>query len=415
MLDVPEFGEGAQEKNATPAVGAPQAAAQIDNVDFQLWRLLKERALAKLQALHRTVRYGRFLGSKVKLPIDKTRPMELDFIGTHEDGLFVLELKVDRAAERHAFSELLAYSNYIADLFALSGHKDIANVLVAKLDNKITRQAYLYDLLIADRNIIVYKPSFDGSTLESLTLKAELPTDEDFRTFTNDLLSHNAMACAVASFHDLPDWFDSEENDGSLNDFTVEHLSRLSSYAAQLMETERLHGFCFVRKPWKEIPLMYRNSLIVCAVNPFRMVRADRFEEISDQIGHEHVNELIEFPQMAFDGRVIRLAKRAVEDCLEHGQKCQLEVPYWGTMVTSMQEVVMTHNFAFHPTGILREAYVSYLNDVYRLNAAGRSDEDVSRLKVNEITNWLGAWQFMEACGFVSELAEPGDFEDQEA
>jgi len=40
-------------------------------------------------------------------------------------------------------------------MFALSGSKDITNVLVAKLDNKITTQAYLYDLLIADRNVIV--------------------------------------------------------------------------------------------------------------------------------------------------------------------------------------------------------------------------------------------------------------------
>jgi len=56
---------------------------------------------------------------------------------------------VDRAAERNAFSELFAYSNYVAGIFALSGHKDITNILVSTMDVKITRQAYLYDLLIA--------------------------------------------------------------------------------------------------------------------------------------------------------------------------------------------------------------------------------------------------------------------------
>ena len=70
--------------------------------------------------------------------------MELDLLGQHEDGLFILELKVDRSAERNAFSELYAYSNYIAEMFALSGHKDIVNVLVANLDVKITRHAFLY-------------------------------------------------------------------------------------------------------------------------------------------------------------------------------------------------------------------------------------------------------------------------------
>ncbi len=77
--------------------------------------------MMKLERLHRTIRYGTFVGTKIKLPTDKTTPMELDLIGVHEDGLFVLELKVERSAERNAFSELFAYSNYIAVMFPLSG------------------------------------------------------------------------------------------------------------------------------------------------------------------------------------------------------------------------------------------------------------------------------------------------------
>lgn len=61
--------------------------------DFQLWRIIKSRALAKLERLHGTIRYGTFVGTKIKLPTDHTKPMELDLLGTHEDGLFVLELK----------------------------------------------------------------------------------------------------------------------------------------------------------------------------------------------------------------------------------------------------------------------------------------------------------------------------------
>jgi hypothetical protein len=67
--------------------------------------------------------------------------MELDLLGTHEDGLFVLELKIDKTAERNAFSKLFGYSNYIAEAAAASGRRDITNVLGAKLDNEITRHA----------------------------------------------------------------------------------------------------------------------------------------------------------------------------------------------------------------------------------------------------------------------------------
>jgi hypothetical protein len=183
-----------------PSAPASPEEADYEEIDFDLWRIIKVKVLAKLLRMHRAIRYGTFIGSKIKLPIDKTTPMELDILGEHEDGLFILELKVERSAERNAFSELFAYSNYLGGMFALSGHKDIVNVLVANLDNKITRQAFLYDLMVTDRNIIVYRLSFSNDTVESLHLIIDIPTDEDFQHFANDLLSHDAMSCVVASF-----------------------------------------------------------------------------------------------------------------------------------------------------------------------------------------------------------------------
>jgi hypothetical protein len=335
--------------------------------------------------------------------------MELDLLGEHEDGLFILELKVERSAERNAFSELLAYSNYIAGIFPLSGHKDITNVLVANLDNKITRQAYLYDLLINDRNVIVYKPIFSDGTLQSLKLQLHLPSDEDFLHLTNDLLSHDAMSCVVASFDDLKGWFDSEEVQGSLQRHTQKHLSGLSAYTAQLMESENLHGFCFVRKPWREIPLYHRNSLIICALNPFQLAAEDRANAVLEQIGEEGRSSFFESPLFGFHGRLLRLARRAVKDCLTHDYACELETPNWNAMVVSAQEVVFTHNFAFWPTGVLREAYTYYLNRSYAMEAQGGSVEDHSVLKINEITNWSGAWEFMEMCGFSGDEAADSD------
>jgi hypothetical protein len=387
-----------------PELDEPSNAADgdiEDGEDFEFWRIIKARAFARLLRLHRSIRYGDFIGSNVKLPTDNTRPMELDLLGTHEDGLFVLELKVERSAERNAFSELFAYSNYIAGMFALSGPQDIANVLVANLENKITKQAFLYDLLISERDIIVYCPVFETDELTSLQLKLYLPSDDDFRHFANQLLSHDAMGCVVISFDDLPEWFDSEEENGSLNDWTKKHLAGLSGYAAQLMEAEHLDGFCFIRKPWKEIPRYYRNSLFICAVNPFYIAELDRTSVFLDQLDEEHHSSFLESPQFAFDGRLIRLAQRALKDCLTHSYDGEVETPYWGAIVTSMQEVVVTHNFAFRPTGMMREAYVSYLNRVYAREAAGKGwGEDVSTLKINEINNWRRAWMFMESCGF---------------
>lgn len=375
--------------------------------EFYLWELLKQKALSKIARSHNAIRYGDFIASKLKLPTDNTTSMELDLIGTHEDGLFILELKVNKSAERNAFSELFAYSNYIAGVFAASGRHDIKKVLVANLDVKITRQAFLYDLLIADRDIIVYKPKFTNDTLESLQLELYLPSDDDFKTFTNDLLSHNSMSCVVASFDDLDGWYDSKEDNGSLNHWTQDHLSKLSTYTAQLMEAEGLHGFCFIRKPWAGIPRHYRNSLFICAINPFRFKNAERAEEITKQLPTENQSAFFEFPELGFDGRLIRIAQRAVRECLTHNHRCEVETPFWAAVVNSMEEVVNTHNFAFRPTGILREAYVSHLNNIYAQNEQETDYvDDVSMLKVNEITNWIRAWMFMEGCGLKAGKVE---------
>ena len=381
-----------------------------DDADFELWRLIKALAEDKIRAIHQAMRYGEFIGSKVKLPTDTTRPMELDLLGTYDDGLFILELKINKSAERNAFSELFAYSNYIAEMFALSGHKDITNVLVANLDAKITKNAFLYDLLISDRNIIVYLPEFSDGSLSSLRLKLYLPSDEDFEQFTNQLISHEAMECVVVSFKDIPGWIDSEEVDGALKDYTVEHLGAISGFAAQLMEAEGLHGFCFVRKPWLELPRYYRNSLIVCAVNPFHTVEVEHATAIREQLDDNGIRDLLEVPRSAFRGRLIRLARRALNDTLIEGYSSEFDSPLWSEMVKSLVEVAFTHNFGFHPTGLLREAYVSHINAKY----ASDGGEDLSILKIDEVTNWLNAWTFMEGCGFTGEEDEEDPDETDE-
>ena len=379
------------EAQASPSVGDEEES------DFELWRLIKVRAVSKIRRIHESMRYGEFIGSKVKLPTDNMQPMELDLLGSYDDGLFVLELKVDKSAERNAFSELFAYSNYIAEMFALSGQKDITNVLVANLSAKITKNAFLYDLLIADRNIIVYTPEFATEDVTSLRLKLYLPSDNDFKQFTNQLLSHDSMQCVVLSFEDIPGWIDSEEQDGSLNNYTVEHLEAIGCFAAQLMEAEGLHGFCFVRKPWQELPRHYRNSLIVCAVNPFRTIEEERATAICAQLDQNGISELFERPQSGFRGRLIRLAQSVFNDTLKDECHYEFDSPDWSAMVNSFFEVVGTHNFGFHPTGLFRESYVSHINAQY----ANDNGADLSMLKIEEISNWLKAWMFMEGCGLA--------------
>ncbi len=382
-----------------------------EGIPFEFWRVLKAKALRRIERMHNLIRYGEFIGSNVKLPTDHTTPMELDLIGTHEDGLFILELKVKGPAERNAFSELLAYSNYVAGAFQLSGRKDIINVLVAPLAVKITTQAYLYDLLINERDIIVYQPRFDGDDITTLSLDLFLPSDETFQSVANHLLSHRAMACAAISFHNVPGWIDSAAAGENPSDTTVENLSAVSSYVAQLMEAEGLHGFCFMRKRWAEMELYYANTLFVCALNPFVFAEPNRTATLIEQFSEAQRATFLEAPQLGFDGRLSDVGKRALRQAITDPIATELEFPTWEGIVTSSIEVVYTHNIGFRPTGLFREGYVAYLDNLYREIAAG-NDLDAPTLRIDAISSWFRAWQFMEECGWVDDEPDEDDDDD---
>lgn len=121
----------------------------------------------------------------------------------------------------------------------------------------------------------------------------------------------------------------------------------------------------------------------------------------TQQLDESEHESFLETPELAFEGRLIRLAQRTIKDCLTDDYSAEVVTPYWGAIVTDSQEVVFTHNFAFRPTGIMREAYSSFLNERYAREASGQGwGGDISILKINEIHNWLRAWMFMEGCGF---------------
>ena len=89
-------------------------------------------------------------------------------------------------------------------------------------------------------------------------------------------------------------------------------VGRPGTYAAQLMEAEQLR--VRVRpQALEELPRYYRNSLIVCAVNPFLVADPERSVRCSSR----WTNSIATFSWRARgtpDGRLLRVAKRAIDD-----------------------------------------------------------------------------------------------------
>lgn len=45
--------------------------------DFQLWRIIKQKAFSKIARMHVSVRHGNFIASKLKLPTDKASETDI--------------------------------------------------------------------------------------------------------------------------------------------------------------------------------------------------------------------------------------------------------------------------------------------------------------------------------------------------
>ena len=94
------------------------------------------------------------------------------------------------------------------------------------------------------------------------------------------------------------------------------------------MEAEGLYGFVYMRKPWKEIPWSNKSSLIICALNSFKMPSEERGKLILEQIDNDgHIMALFENSASGFLGRLIRIAQKAVKDSFTHDQDCYVELP----------------------------------------------------------------------------------------
>ncbi|MCK9910692.1 hypothetical protein MXD81_16205, partial [Microbacteriaceae bacterium K1510] len=67
-----------------------------------------------------------------------------------------------------------------------------------------------------------------------------------------------------------------------------------------------------------------------------------------------------------------------------------------------------------HATVLFRDAFVANLNRFYDHLAAGEDLDDISTIKATELGNWLRAWMFIEACGFVEDFTEEDNIEDRD-
>lgn len=193
----------------------------------------------KISLLHESVRNGRLHSSKVRFQTSDGRDVEVDFLGSCSLGDFLLELKTKKSAERNSATELNAYSNVLDRNSPLNNTKKNINVLISNFESGISKEAYLFDLIHNERNIIVYNYSIVDSKIK---LVPYLPSDHDLGAYGKSTLSRYKFEKFSISLPTLPG-LSTPQPYAEMDMHAVLEVSKICVAFVNGMQALGLHGY----------------------------------------------------------------------------------------------------------------------------------------------------------------------------
>lgn len=336
-------------------------------------------------------------GVEVPLEQEGNSTIRADFLSTFtgNTGIGIIELKKSSQTERQAFTELLAYSNHLTNIFPSLTRGDIVYILIAPFKTRICRDALIHSLLFDNRTIVGLIPVFtDPSSLSSLKLRLWVPEEKELVEISSiAFCEQNFSVCKIAWEHS-EGWWDPEIGNNP-TPHQIQQLNEVSSIAAQHMESSGIHGFTYTSQLWSELStqLPFTNSLILVGMNPFSVGRLQYLAQISEedapdfQDGFPNITMLIPGLLRSFQNtnretyhlsdlellwvsQLFDIGKKVVELVTLTTTGNSLEIEYnffnWEDYQTIILEDISCHNFNVKTTGIVRDFYHESIAIDYR-------------------------------------------------
>lgn len=347
----------------------------------------------------------------------------IDLYGNSEaNGITIIELKKSKQTERQAFTELLGYANHFCSIFPGATETAFNPILIAPMENRIVRDAYVQELLANNKNILAFVPSIEG---DEISLSVYYPDDSYYKWFENNLLDDASMSVVAISFPIIEGWIDTDcdETEGRIPDHSKSALNTISNTISHRLESENIHSFVYASQKWGEIAdiFPYPNTIFVVGINPFTSYRTfvednkvsgnskeGRLEEIQrlyDQFNEEDRDEWIEFLESNFRGLLIKIVKEEFDRCFtisggKQGIISEISLPDWYGIKTSMIDAVTTHNLDVFPTGLLRKIYTHYLEYIYvKEDDPLYFSDDIPKYAYEAHRHYLAIWEILRGIG----------------
>lgn len=389
--------------------------------------LLQRRAEQKINEILDNIKELVLTAKELKLERNAPYPTRVDLFGnSNSTGITIIELKKSKQTERQAFTELLAYSNHFCSIFAGLKESAITSILVAPMETRTVKDAYVQELVSNSKNLLALIPH---QCCNSFTLEVFYPDSSYYAHFENNILNDASMICVALEFPLIDGWIDSDLKSKlrSVPDYTKDALNTVSNSIAQRLASEGFHALIYSTQKWGEIAtrLPNPNVIVVAAINPFSSYRTaihegqvygssddgriNQVQAIYDQLtndGKEHY--WVDTMESHFHNNLIKSVREQFEHCFQNKNQefihFGLSCPDWYGLKTSFVDSVSTHNLNIYSTGLLREIYLEYMNHVFKkgIDEIFYSD-DLPKYGYKMLTPSLAVWEIFSGLGYKEE------------
>jgi hypothetical protein len=356
----------------------------------------------------------------------------IDLFGHSESiGLMVIELKKSTQTERQAFTELLAYANHFCSIFPGLKESAINTVLIAPMETRIVRDAFLQEVLSNNKSSVALIPVEQGHDIK---LRVYYPDESYYKWYENNLLDDRSMSMVAIAFQEIKGWIDTDINNNQMiPNHSKDALNTISSSISNRLEEEGFHSLVYATQQWGEIAQLfpYANIIYVVYVNPFAFFRNsfdnDQFfgetadgrvaeiQSIYDQLDKQGRDYWLDNMESNYTDFAFDIVKEEFDKCFRDNENqmimSEISLPNWYSIKRSMIDSVCTHNLDVFQTGLLRKIYSEYIDYIYEV----KLDEiyyfdDLPKYSYETLRDFLPVWSILSGLGLGESYW--GDFED---
>jgi hypothetical protein len=412
-----------KENLSTLIVGRREAIDWSENEFPPIHFLLQQRAEKKINKILDNIKYLILSAKELRLEKEGDSTTRVDLFGNSEcTGLTIIELKKSKQTERQAFTELLAYANHFCFIFPGLKETAITSILIAPMETRTVRDAYVQELITNDKNVLALVPEEENGIIQ---LRVYYPNKSYYQWFENNLLNDESLKTVAISFSVIEGWIDTDFNsdDREIPDYSRNALNAISSSISHKLEACGIHSLVYSSQKWGEIAQIfpYPNTIYIAAINPFASFRTsihkdgvqgdseqgrlNDVQSIYDQLSNDDGKEAwLELMESHFEENLTDIVIKEFELCFKNKNKSQIDrevsYPSWYGIKTNIIAAACVHNLDIFLTGLLREIYLEYVTYAYESNENSIvHNDDLPKYSYAMLRNFLFVWYILERLG----------------